>query len=142
MVLVLHRTYFPEGTQGMLLLNGELICYTIELSWIQNSINISCVPEGLYTLQKRYSPRFKYHLHLKNVVGRSLILIHPANDAKKELEGCIAPVSYHTGIGKGNSSRKALHKLTRLVFSAFAKNTHVQLRITSSLSYFKNQQFT
>jgi hypothetical protein len=63
MVLVLHRTYFPEGTQGMLLLNGELICYTIELSWIQNSINISCVPEGLYTLQKRYNPRFKYHLH-------------------------------------------------------------------------------
>ena len=63
-------------------------------------------------------------------------------NAKKELEGCIAPVSYHTGIGKGNSSRKAFHKLTSLVLPALAKNTHVQLRITSSLSYFKNQHFT
>ena len=103
--------------------------------------NISCVPEGLYTLQKRYSSKFKYHLHLKNVVGRSLILIHPANNAKKELEGCIAPVSYHTGIGKGNSSRKAFHKLTSLVLPALAKNTKVQLRITSSLSYFKSQHY-
>jgi len=142
MVFVLHRTYFPEGTQGMLLLNGQFICYTIELPWIQNKRNISCVPEGLYTLQKRYSPRFKYHLHLKNVIGRSLILIHPANDTKKELEGYIAPVSYHIGIGKGNSSRKALHKLMSLVLPELAKNTHVQLRITSSLSYFKNKQFT
>jgi hypothetical protein len=138
MVFVLHRTYFPEGTQGMVFLNGLFICYTIELPWIQNKANISCVPEGLYTLQKRYSNKFKHHLHLKNVVGRSLILIHPANDAKKELEGCIAPVSYHTGIGKGNSSRKALNKLTALVFPVLAKNTQVQLKITSSLSYFKN----
>jgi hypothetical protein len=53
MVFVLHRTYFPEGTEGVLLFNGKLIYYTIELSWIQNSINISCVPEDLYTLQKR-----------------------------------------------------------------------------------------
>lgn len=142
MVFVLHRTYFPEGTQGVLLYNGQFICNTIELPWIQNTKNISCVPEGLYTLQKRYSPKFKYHLHLKNVIDRSLILIHSANDAKKELEGCIAPVSYHTGIGKGNSSRKALHKLMSLVLPALAKNTHVQLRITSSLSYFKNLQFT
>jgi hypothetical protein len=142
MLFVLHRTYFPEGTQGILLYNGQLICYTIELPWIQNKRNISCVPEGLYTLQKRYSPKFKDHFHLKNVVGRSLILIHPANNAKKELEGCIAPVSYHTGIGKGNSSRKAFHKLTNLVLPALAKNTKVQLRITSSLSYFKNRHFT
>lgn len=142
MIFVLHRTYFPEGTQGILLLNGQFICYTIELPWIQNKRNISCVPEGLYTLQKRYSTKFKYHLYLKNVADRSLILIHPANDAKKELEGCIAPVSYYTGIGKGNSSRKALHKLTSLVLPALAKNTQVQLRITSSLSYFKDQHFT
>ena len=142
MIFVLHRTYFPEGTQGILLLNGQFICYTIELPWIQNKRNISCVPEGLYTLQQRYSSKFKYHLHLKNVAERSLIWIHPANDAKKELEGCIGPVSYHTGIGKGNLSRKALHKLTSLVLPALAKNTQVQLRITSSLSYFKSQHFT
>lgn len=141
MILVLHRSYFPEGSQGILLLNGQFICYTIELPWIQNVRNISCVPEGLYQLQERYSPKFEHHLHLQNVPGRSLILIHPANDAKKELQGCIAPVLRHTGIGKGNSSRKALQKLTSLVFPALVKNTQVQLRITSSLSYLKHPQF-
>ncbi|KOY53080.1 MULTISPECIES: DUF5675 family protein [Polaribacter] len=141
MILVLHRTYFPEGTQGILLWNGQLICYTIELPWIQNEQNISCVPEGLYNLQKRYSQKFQHHIHLQDVPGRSLILLHPANDAIKELEGCIAPVSYHTGIGKGNLSRKAFHKLTSLVLPVLAKNTPVQLRITSSLSYFKSQLF-
>ena len=141
MILVLHRSYFPEGAQGILLLNGQFICYTIELPWIQNERNISCVPEGLYNLQQRYSQKFLRHIHLQNVPGRSLILIHPANDAKKELQGCIAPVLRHTGIGTGNSSRKALQKLTSLVFPALAKNTQVQLRITSSLSYLKHPQF-
>ena len=96
MVLVLNRTYFPEGTQGTLEWNGTIVCYTIELPWLQNQRRISCVPEGEYVLQKRFSPKFKWHLHLKNVPGRDLILIHPANDAKKELLGCIAPVSKHT----------------------------------------------
>jgi hypothetical protein len=38
-------------------------------------------------------------------------LIHPANDAKQELLGCIAPVLYHTGIGKGVYSRRSLDLL-------------------------------
>jgi hypothetical protein len=116
MVLVLNRTYFPEGTQGALEWNGTLVCYTIELPWLQNQRRISCIPEGEYVLQKRFSPKFKWHLHLQNVPGRDFILIHPANDAKKELLGCIAPVTIQTGIGKGRASRIALEKLKALVY--------------------------
>ncbi|NGY37261.1 hypothetical protein FQU23_007000 [Flavobacterium sp. XN-5] len=131
MVLVLIRIYFPEGTQGVLAWNGTLVCYTIELPWLENQRRISCIPEGEYVLQKRFSPKFQWHLHLKNVPGRDFILIHPANDAKKELLGCIAPVTIQTAIGKGSGSRKALEKLKKLVFDALGRNEKVVLLINS-----------
>ena len=131
MVLVLNRTYFPEGTQGVLEWNDTIVCYTIELPWLYNQQRVSCIPEGEYVLQKRFSPKFKWHLHLRNVPGRDLILIHPANDAKKELLGCIAPVTYHTGIGKGSFSRKALEKLKALVYAALDRNEEVKIIVQS-----------
>ncbi|WP_339919650.1 DUF5675 family protein [uncultured Flavobacterium sp.] len=134
MVLVLNRTYFPEGTQGALEWNGTLVCYAIELPWLQNQRRISCIPEGEYVLQKRFSPKFKWHIHLKNVPGRDFILIHPANDAKKELLGCIAPVTKHTGKGKGSASRIALQKLTTLVYAAMGHNEVVKIKIQSNPS--------
>lgn len=135
MVLVLTRTYFPEGTQGVLEWNGTIVCYTIELPWLENQKQISCIPEGEYILQKRFSPKFKRHLHLMNVPGRDLILIHPANDAKKELLGCIAPVTKHTGIGKGSNSRKALEKLKTLVYTVFDRNEEVKINIQSKKEF-------
>lgn len=126
---MLNRIYFPEGTQGVLEWNGTLICYTIELPWLGNQRRISCIPEGEYLLQKRFSPRFKWHFLLMDVPGRDLILIHPANDAKLELLGCIAPVTAHTGIGKGSASRKALEKLKALTKKAFEQNEEVILKI-------------
>ena len=129
MVLVLNRTYFPEGTQGVLEWNGTLICYTIELPWLGNQRRISCIPEGEYLLQLRFSPKFKWHFLLMDVPGRDLILIHPANDAKLELLGCIAPVTVHTGIGKGSASRKALEKLKALTKKAFEQNEEMNLKI-------------
>lgn len=131
MILVLTRIYFPEGTQGMLEWNDTLVCYTIELPWLGNQRRISCIPEGEYVLQKRFSPKFKWHLHLRNVPGRDLILIHPANDAKKELLGCIAPVTQHSGVGKGRSSRKALEKLKSLVYAALDRNEVVKISVQS-----------
>ena len=110
-MVVLQRTYYSQGTHGVLLVNGEELCHTIELPWLNNQRRVSCIPEGSYRLRKRYNAKFKWHLVLETVKGRSGILIHPANDAKKELLGCIAPVQYHTGIGKGVYSRRSLDLL-------------------------------
>ena len=131
MVLELKRTYFPEGTQGDLEWNGTLVCYTIELPDLGNQRRISCIPEGIYDLKARESLKLGWHLHLQNVPGRDLILIHPANDARKELLGCIAPVSQLTGIGRGSASRAAMAKLKRMVLPYFERNEEVQIRITS-----------
>ena len=97
----LIRTYYPQGTNGDLLLNGDKICSTIELPWKENKTQVSCIPEGKYELKKRCSQRFGNHFILMNVPRRSFILLHAANDALKEIKGCIAPVSFLTGEGKG-----------------------------------------
>ena len=126
MKLFLHRTYFAEGTNGILFVDEETtpICHTIELPWRNNCVNISCIPPGTYPVKERYSPKFKWHLHVQQVPGRSLILFHPANNAMFELQGCIAPVTELTGAGTGDYSREAFQKLMHKVTVAFrAKET-------------------
>lgn len=127
----LQRTYFEKGTNGALFLQGKFLGFAIELPWKQNEKRVSCIPEGKYELVPRYSQKFKHHLLLKNVEKRSLILIHPANDALKELAGCIAPVSQLSGIGKGISSRAVFQKLVSLSYQAFERKEQVFITIKS-----------
>ncbi|MEH6682533.1 MAG: DUF5675 family protein [Sediminicola sp.] len=129
MELFLHRTYLPKGTNGSLLYNGEWICHTIELPWAHNKTSVSCIPEGRYLLKERNSERFGRHLILCKVAQRNLILIHAANNAKKELRGCIAPVVRLTGQGTGLRSVPALKRLEHLVFSALDKGEPVYINI-------------
>ncbi|HTN67957.1 MAG TPA: DUF5675 family protein, partial [Dysgonamonadaceae bacterium] len=100
----LKRTYLEKATHGELFYKGQKISETIELSWNHNKKRISCIPEGTYKLRKRYSEKFKWHYVLLHVPDRSYILIHPANNALKELQGCIAPVTKITGMGVGIES--------------------------------------
>lgn len=129
MELELIRTYYWSGTNGMILYQGRLIVYTIELPWLDNLAQVSCIPEGRYELRKRWSPRFLRHLQVMSVVRRDHILIHPANDALRELKGCIAPVSSITGAGKGNRSRTAMQSLTSLVYGALDQHDPVFITI-------------
>lgn len=129
MVLTLSRVYLPEGTNGKLELGLTLICSTIELPWRNNHLRISCIPEGIYTLRKRHSDRFNWHIEVVGVKERTHILFHPANNALKELKGCIAPVTVLTGAGCGLKSRSAFLKLTSLVFRALDLEEDVVLII-------------
>ena len=131
MVLLLSRTYFPEGTNGKLECEGKLICKTIELPWKMNETKVSCIPEGKYFIKKRYSNKFQWHLEIINVKNRSLILFHPANNALQELNGCIAPVTKLSGPGLGLMSRKAFSKLKNLVNPILDKNESVVLIVQS-----------
>jgi len=128
MELQLFRTYDPEGTNGELKL---VVCNTIELPWLQNERNVSCIPEGRFELRKRFIKKFGLHLLVVDVPDRSWILIHPANDAKTQLKGCIAPVTKLTGPGKGNESRLANEKLKALVLEALERKEKVFITIKS-----------
>ena len=131
MVLLLTRTYFPNGTNGKLECEGKLICNTIELPWKNNETRVSCIPEGNYFIKKRYSQKFQWHLVIENVQNRSLILFHPANNALQELNGCIAPVTKLSGPGLGLMSRKAFITLKRLVYKVLDTNESVELIVKS-----------
>jgi len=129
MELLLLRTYGTLGTQGRLLLQGEEICKTIELPWRGNARKISCIPEGRYPLKKRYSRKFGWHFHVTKVPERSLILIHPANCARKELQGCIAPVTTLTGEGAGRSSRVVFEQLKKRFFPILEEGKPIYLTL-------------
>ena len=131
MELQLTRTYFPEGTNGKLECNGKLICNTIELPWKNNEMKVSCIPEGKYFIRKRYSRKFHWHLEVIDVKNRNLILVHPANNALKELNGCIAPVTKISGPGLGLQSRLAFFKLKNLIYRALDSTETVLLIIKS-----------
>ena len=132
MQLDLTRVYKRGGTNGTLTLNGHFVCFTIELPWKENQTNISCIPEGNYELRSRTSTKFGNHLEILDVPDRSYILIHPANDAVKELRGCIAPVNLLTGIGNGINSKLALQKLLSLYHQARDRKEKVTLNINSN----------
>lgn len=127
--LVLQRNYGAQGTNGTITYNGELICRMIELPWRNNIQRLSCIPEGRYKLEKRKYTRHGEQIGIPAVLGREAILIHAANDAMRQLMGCIAPVTAWTGEGRGIQSGQALEKLKGLVYSLWDMGGEVHLLI-------------
>lgn len=102
MNLLLLRDYSPSATYGQLFIGkndlDEPFCVTVEKPWLDNECNISCIPEGRYTIKVRTSPKFGEVYYLENIdldvslngdTKRTYILIHPANFVQ-QLQGCIA----------------------------------------------------
>ena len=101
MKLVLSRTYHNNFTLGsMFVLDGERLAYhckSIELPWLNNQRNVSCIPEGTYNVIKDYSVNRGNIFRLLWVRDRSGILIHIGNFVagyQKDSEGCILPGDY------------------------------------------------
>lgn len=83
-----------NGTFGVLIVDGAIVCHTVELPFRGNQRNISAIPEGVYPIKWR-SKWFGVDRHgatyqIHNVPGRSAILIHPGNTVA-DLKGCVAP---------------------------------------------------
>ncbi|MBD8084639.1 DUF5675 family protein [Chryseobacterium caseinilyticum] len=131
MELQIVRTYFSGGINGSLFYDGHLICLTIELPLKENQRRASCIPEGKYRWKKRYSRKFGWHLEIMEVKNRSLILLHPANNATKELMGCIAQVTHICGAGLGTLSHDAFERVKDMVYKAINDSEDIWLTITS-----------
>lgn len=88
---------------------------TLERPWLNNMRKISCIPNGLYLVTKRYSLRHGHHFLIQNVKNRDSILIHRGNYVHQS-EGCIL-----VGMGLQNyngfknsatlASRQAIEKM-------------------------------
>ena len=130
--LVLNRLFETEKTTvGSLYVNNEFFCYTIELKWRDNKRSESCIPKGVYEVVSRTTEARGRHLALKNVPGRSSILIHSGNTHLDSL-GCILPnfqVNLSSGEPKGASSKKAVFDLNTIVFQLLDKKEVVCITI-------------
>ena len=102
MKISIDRTYEEKQTKGYTAVfdaEGTVIFTldTLELPWKNNERNVSCIPEGVYKGVRRYSKKYKHHIHITDVEGRSLILIHWGNYAGSvnpktgypDIQGCI-----------------------------------------------------
>ena len=128
MVIELQRLYRDGWTDGLIFIKGILLCRSIELRWANNERNVSCVPEGVYPVAIIQHPKFGECLQISSVKGRSGILVHLANDAQKELRGCIAPVFSLSGNGKGQYSRLALNYIIENLKRSGEKEHFIEIK--------------
>jgi hypothetical protein len=84
-----------KGTFGVLVKEGIPICVTCEDPWNDNKVGISCIPEGAYSVLPHSGEKYKNVWRLREVPGRSDILIHNGNSIA-DTRGCIL-------VGKGFS---------------------------------------
>lgn len=128
MKAVLTRKFFEKKqTLGDFRLeeNGKVLfeCKTLELPWLNNQQQKSCIPAGKYQVVTRFSPKFKNHFHVLDVPGRSYILIYPGN-YYTDILGCILVGDKHTDVnGDGFrdvvNSKNTLSKLLRAAPEGF-----------------------
>jgi len=94
-VKIHRREHLEKQTLGELYIIGDednivFQCRTLELPYLENKRNISCVPVGRYKCKLEYSNRFKRDLwELKDVPNRTECKFHSANYFH-QLNGCIA----------------------------------------------------
>lgn len=88
-MITVSRAYYSDCTLGRLFIVG-FSCHTLELPWLGNEPDKSCIPEGIYDYRVAYSPaRGKDVIWIDGVDGRTAIQGHPANKVE-QLLGCFA----------------------------------------------------
>ena len=76
-LLIIRDTFTEVSTIGNLYLDGEWLCDTLELPYLDNQRNISCIPAGQYKVRLRLpresATRDYIHLLVKDVPDRDYI---------------------------------------------------------------------
>lgn len=125
-VAELIRTPQEKQTLGKMVCYDEsrnvlFTCDTIELPYINNAPQISCIPKGTYICRYRTSTKYPEHYHVLDVPNRSYILIHQANYVgsknpktnKPDLLGCIGVGKWYGDI-TGDGIVELLNSVTTL----------------------------
>jgi hypothetical protein len=96
---------FPGGTFGVLKINKEVFCVTLEPPDQENERNISSIPAQQYECQRIVSPRYGETFQVMNVPGRDHVLFHTGN-VVDHTQGCIILAQY---FGKLKGDRAVLN---------------------------------
>lgn len=93
------------GTFGVLKVNKQVFCVTLEPRDAENATGKSSVPAQQYACRRVNSPSFGRTYQVLGVPGRSDILLHPGNTAG-DTAGCILLAEH---FGKLGGSRAVLN---------------------------------
>jgi hypothetical protein len=89
MFVIVSRSYGEKQTQGSLAVFDEdtlvYLCKTLELPYLENHQNISCIPEGEYTCQRITHRKYGICWIVNDVPGRSGIIFHAGNFASERI---------------------------------------------------------
>lgn len=107
-----------SGNFGVLRINKEVYCVTLEPPSMQNKSFVSAIPAGQYKCVKVDSPKYGKTYEVKNVPDRSHILFHAGNTSK-DTAGCII-LAQHYGKLMGNrailNSGETFHKFLTILY--------------------------
>ena len=96
---------FKYGTFGVLKIDKQLFCVTMEPRDEENAINISSIPAQQYDCQPYSSRKYPDTWQIMNVPGRDYVLFHSGNEAHQTM-GCIL-LGEH--VGKLGANRAILN---------------------------------
>lgn len=90
------------GTFGILLINAQVFCVTLEPPDKENIRNVSSIPAQQYNCHRYSSSKYGETFKVMNVPSRSDVLFHAGN-ISKHTKGCIILAQYF-GKLKGNKA--------------------------------------
>jgi hypothetical protein len=77
-----------SGTSGLLMIDKQICCATLEPPDLDNRPNVSSIPAGRYSCHPVNSSRHGFTYAVQRVPGRAHILFHAGTTAQ-DSEGCI-----------------------------------------------------
>ena len=93
------------GTFGVLRINKQAFCVTLEPADRENAVGMSSIPAQQYKIRRHRSSKFGETYQVEAVPNRTEVLFHSGNQVE-ETEGCIL-VAQH--FGKLGSARAVLN---------------------------------
>ena len=94
-----------QGTFGVLRIQKEVFCVTLEPPDMENAQDISSIPAQQYVCEKVNSPKYGETFEVKGVPGRDHVLFHAGN-VVENTKGCILLAQY---FGKLRGERAVLN---------------------------------
>ena len=108
-IKIVRKWIFTGSIGGELYVNGDFLCYTLELPWFWNTEYKSCVPNGTYGAFVRHDGHLGWRIQLTGTAPRTYVQIHVGKWPRNSV-GCVL-VGMSLAAGQLLNPRDAVNNL-------------------------------